>query len=331
MTRKKVANIAGYTAAAVTGVAGLALGYLYLRRPATAEPLPIKVPITAERIARGRRIYLLADCDGCHSPRDFTRFAGPALPGMTASGQQFPDSMGLPGRVVAPNITPDRETGIGAWTDGEKIRAIREGIGRDGRALFPFMGYPRYATMSDEDVQSLVAYLNSLPPVRRALPRTRLNFPVNLLIKSAPKPVGRVPKPDRADRVRYGEYLVNLGGCAECHTKEQRAAYAGGAEFNFPMARVVSANISPDRDTGIGRWTESYFVERFYVYKEYAEKASPKVGPNAFTLMPWLSLAQLPPDDLRAMYAFLKRQPAIHNAVVIHPANSATQTTAAIE
>ena len=70
-----------------------------------------------------------------------------------------------------PNITPDRETGIGTWTDGEKIRAIREGIHKDGSALFPMMPYAEYRNMSDDDVQSLVAYLNSLPPVRHESPR----------------------------------------------------------------------------------------------------------------------------------------------------------------
>ena len=80
----------------------------------------------------------------------------------------MPPEAGLPGRVAARNITPDKETGIGNWTDGEKIRAIREGIGRDGHALFPMMPYESFRHMSDEDVYSLVAYLNSLPPVKCA-------------------------------------------------------------------------------------------------------------------------------------------------------------------
>ena len=74
--------------------------------------------------------------------------------------------MGPPGIVAPTNITLDKETGIGNWTDGEKIRAIREGISRDGTALFPMMGYERFRYMSDEDVHSLVAYLNTLTPVR---------------------------------------------------------------------------------------------------------------------------------------------------------------------
>jgi len=89
----------------------------------------------------------------------------------------------MPGMVVAANITPDRETGIGGWTDGEKIRAIREGVDRDGRVLFPMMPYGNYRLMSDEDVYAVVAYINSLPAVRNPLPATAIKFPVSLLIK----------------------------------------------------------------------------------------------------------------------------------------------------
>src|SRR6185503_21299802 len=97
-------------------------------------------------------------------------------------GFVFPQEVGLQGTIVESNITPDRETGIGAWTDGEKIRAIREGIGRDGRVIFPLMPYQNYRLMSDEDLYALVAYLNSLPAVRNPLPATRVNFPESLRI-----------------------------------------------------------------------------------------------------------------------------------------------------
>jgi len=84
---------------------------------------------------------------------------------------------GLPGTVTAPNVTPDYESGIGGWTDGEKIRAIREGIDKHGRALFPMMPYKSYASMSDEDVESLVAYLNTLPPMKNPSCPRKYGFP----------------------------------------------------------------------------------------------------------------------------------------------------------
>jgi mono/diheme cytochrome c family protein len=233
---------------------------------------------------------------------------------------------GLPGTVVAPNITPDPETGIGTWTDGEKIRAIREGVDRDGRALFPMMPYPEYRNMSDEDVEAVVAYLNSLPPVKNPLPKTQLAFPVNLLIKGVPQPAGSVPPPDRADKLKHGEYLVTIGGCADCHTPMEKGqpvpgkVLAGGQVFAATIGTVVTANITPDIETGIGKWSEEFFLKKFYDYKEYAVNGPPKAaGPDAFTLMPWLGLCQLPPEDLGAIYAYLRTIKPIHNPVETHP------------
>jgi hypothetical protein len=115
------------------------LAYLYLRKPAQAPPSTVKVAMTPERIARGKYLFEnVSDCDGCHSQRDFTRFDGPVVPTGRGRGSNLSELIpALPGTVVASNITPDIETGIGGWSDGEKIRAIREGISRDGRALSP--------------------------------------------------------------------------------------------------------------------------------------------------------------------------------------------------
>jgi hypothetical protein len=237
----------------------------------------------------------------------------------------FPPEMGLPGTIVASNITTDKETGLGAWTDGEKVRAIRDGISRDGRALFPLMPYESYRHMSDEDVFSLVAYLNTLPPVRNPLPGSQVNLPVSLLMKSAPRPAQSVPEPDCGNLLRYGEYLATVGLCADCHTQRENGSpkpgmrLAGGEPFHFGSATVVSSNITPDHETGIGRWSEPFFLNRFYAYKDYAEKGAPQAGPQSFTLMPWLSLAQLPPDDLKAIYAYLRMQPPVYNPVLTHP------------
>jgi mono/diheme cytochrome c family protein len=320
-------KILGTIVLAVVVIAGGGLAYLFLRKPAMAPPSSVKVETTPARLARGKYLFEnLCDCDGCHSMRDFSRFGGPVIAGGKGMGSVFPAELGLPGTVVAPNITPDVETGIGAWTDGEKIRAIREGITRDGRGLFPMMPYPGYRHMSDEDVYSLVAYLNSLAPIRNPLPQTSIKFPVFLFIKGVPQPVSAVvPPPDLSNKVKYGEYLVTLAGCAECHTpfKSGRPVeamrFGGGREFHMPAGLVISANISSDSKTGIGTWTEKKFVDKFYEYQEYAENGSPKTGPEGFTLMPWLGFSQLPPGDLGAIFAYLQSQPAVSNAVETHP------------
>jgi mono/diheme cytochrome c family protein len=309
--------------------AGAALAFLHLHQPAQVAASSIRVPMTPQRIARGKYIFEnLADCGGCHSQRDFTRVGAPIVPSVQGRGTLLSDFLhGLPGTVVAPNITNDPETGLGKWTDGEKIRAIRDGVDNTGRALFPMMPYLGYRKMSDEDVQSVVAYMNSLPPVKNPLPRTRLDFPVGLFIKFVPQPAGAVPQPDRANKVKYGEYLVGLGGCGDCHTPIEKGqpvaakTLAGGRVFASTSGTVVSANITPDMATGIGKWSEEYFRKKIYDYREYAAQGPPPLaGPQAFTLMPWLGLSQLQPEDLGAIYAFLRTVKPVHNPVETHPA-----------
>jgi mono/diheme cytochrome c family protein len=312
----------------IIGVPAAGLAYLYLRKPAQAPASSIKVAMTPERIARGKDLFQnISDCDGCHSERDFTRVNGPVVESGRGRGNVMSSLLkGMPGTVVAPNLTPDPETGIGNWTDGEKIRAIREGVDRDGRALFPMMPYTNYGKMSDEDVESLVAYMNTLAPVKNPLPKTQLAFPVNLFIKGVPQPAGSVPPHDRSDKVKHGEYLVTIGDCQGCHTPMEKGqpvpgkVLAGGEVFATSIGTVVSANITPDTETGIGKWSEEYFLKKFYDYKEYAAGGAPKIsGPEAFTLMPWLKLSQLLPEDLGAIYAYLRTVKPVHNAVETHP------------
>jgi hypothetical protein len=309
-----------------------AMGYFFLRTPDMAPPSPIRVEMTEARITRGKYLFEnVCDCDGCHSERDFSRFGGPVVPSGRGKGFTFPPEFGLPGTVTASNITPDIETGIGYWTDGEKIRAIREGVDRDGRALFSLMPYPYYRHMSDEDVQSLVAFMNTLQPVKSRWPKTSLNFPVNFLVKGEPQPVRSVPPADRGNKLMYGEYLARMAGCVICHTPAEKGdlirskRFAGGQVFRLPFASVVSSNITPDPETGIGKWTEQQFLDKFYQYRPYVEKGPPRVGPENFTLMPWLGLSQLPSEDLSAVFSYLKSQPAIYNSVEKHPEMTKTE------
>jgi len=285
-----------------------------------AEPLTIKVDMSPEKVARGRYLFALVICDGFHSERDLTRFGGPVVDGGRGKGLVSP-SAGLPGRIVQANITPDRETGIGAWTDGEKIRAIREGIGRDGRVLFPMMPYVEYRRMSDSEVQALVAYLNTLAPVRNQLPKTEIMFPVSMFIKGVPQPVGSVPDQDRGKPEVWGGYLATVGGCMFCHTPATRGQpdlakqFAGGHKFEVNGMLSVSANITPHTGTGIGDWDFDRFVKRFREYRKYADEGSPKVGPEKFTVMPWLNLSKLTDEDLAALYAFLRTLTPVDNKV----------------
>lgn len=315
--------------AAVTGGAG---AYVALATPKSRPAAAVRVQATPERIERGRYLFHhLADCAGCHSPRDPAKFAMMPDPARTGAGFVFPEELGFPGRVVAPNITPDEETGVGGWTDGEKIRAIREGVSRDGRALFSFMPFQEFAKLSDEDIYSLVAYLNSLPPLRNPLPRTSLNFPVNLLNRFEPAPLLSPPQPPAAqDRIRYGELLASMA-CRECHSQLRRGKplpgmeFAGGHEFAVGRFVARSANLTPDEETGIGKWTEEQFVRKFRDYGNLSYATAPRAVQANFTVMPWFGFAHMKDEDLRAIYAYLRTLKPVYNPVVKHP-QLATQT-----
>jgi mono/diheme cytochrome c family protein len=316
--------------AVVIAVSAAGLAYLYFRSPAMQPASSIRVSMAPERIARGKMIFEhLSDCGGCHSGHDLTRIGLPVDPAKRGTGQVLSDLItGLPGVVVAANLTPDPETGLGAWTDGEKIRAIREGVDRNGRTLFPMMPYTGYRSMSDEDVESLVAYMDSLPRVKNPLPPTKIRFPVNLFVKFVPKPAGKVASPDRTDKLKYGEYLVDaVSGCGGCHTPAEKGQpvpgkeFAGGQVFEAHALGIVrTANITPDSETGIGKWSEDFFVKKFGEYREYALNGPPKTsGRDQFTVMPWLSFSQIPEEDLRAIYTYLRTLKPVYNSVEIHP------------
>src|SRR3989441_6608255 len=143
---------------------------------------------TNARLERGRYLVdSVMGCLGCHSPTDIRKPGAPPAASMLGAGARWADA-GLPW-VVVPNITPDKETGAGNWTDDMLARAIREGIGHDDRTLFPLMPYKNYREMPDEDLASVVVYLRSLAPVKNPLPKTEIIFPVKYLIRNAPEPV----------------------------------------------------------------------------------------------------------------------------------------------
>src|SRR5262249_36374168 len=162
------------------------------------------------------------------------------------------------------------------------------------RTLFPVMPYSSYRRMSDEDVQALVAYMNTLPPVRNSMPRSRVNFLVANYVKGWPRPAGQVPDPDQANPIRYGEYLVSMASCVSSISPRRLgrprggSLFAGGRIFDTASGRVRSPNITPDPETGIGKWSEQDFLKRFQLYSRFAENGSPRLQREGPSPMPWL-------------------------------------------
>lgn len=248
------------------------------------------------RLARGRYLVRgLLGCETCHTPRDWSQHGAPPLPGKDLAGQQF-ELPGFPGHPVAPNITPDPETGAGKWTDDQIARAIREGIKHDDTTLFPLMPYMLYRDMSDEDLASVVVYLRSVPAVHNSLPPTQVNFPVNLLVRGVPKPVTQpVSGPNPADPLARGKYLVSLG-CG-CHDAVEKLPYAGGQRFVGPWGDATSPNITPD-PSGISYYTEATFLTALRTGYVGARELK--------SIMPFSEFQYLSDDDLKAIFAYLK-------------------------
>jgi len=284
-------------------VISLTIGWRPFIGPRTRPLTARKFDATPQRLERGRYVAELSGCGGCHSQHDWNTHGAPVIPGAEESGQwlNMPD---LPGHIVAPNLTPDPQTGAGMWTDDQLARAIREGIGHDGRALFPMMPYQGFRQMSDEDLASIVVYLRSLPPVRSQLSKTEIIFPVKYLIRTVPEPVTTpVASPDPSDRVKYGQYLVTIGGCGDCHTPQERGQpvagfeFAGGWLMRGPWGEVTTANITPD-PSGIRYYDEALFIQVLRTGYVKARKL------NSF--MPFGSYKNLTDDDLKAIFAYLR-------------------------
>lgn len=270
-------------------------------RPLTSQTFQA----TPQRLERGRYLFTaVAGCAGCHSEHDPNRDGAPIITGMEGAGEVMPVPE-LPGRVVASNITPDPQTGSGNWSDDQLARAIREGIGNNGRTLFPMMPYEHFKKMSDEDLASVIVYIRSMPPIHHELPKTEIIFPVKYLIRSAPEPVtSAVSAPDRADGLQWGAYLVNLANCDFCHTPQKRGQpsvtgmqFSGGWPMKVWGLSAATANITPDA-SGIGYYDEALFIQALRTGYVRARKLS--------SIMPYAEFKNMTDDDLKAMFAYLR-------------------------
>lgn len=320
--------LGGILLVVVVVVAAL-LGWLLVRKPAQRPAAAEKIDPTSERLARGK--YLVEHvtaCLGCHSEHLWDRYGVPIKPGTEGrGGLTFDEKVGFPGVVSAQNITPDPETGLGKWSDGEIMRAIREGIDRNGEGLFPMMPYEHYRRLSDEDARSIVVYLRTLKPLENQVPPKKLNFPVNIFIKFAPKPLeGPVADLNPADTRARGEYLTRIAGCYECHTpKDERKqalpdkAFAGGFEMTGPWGRNFTSNITPHPDTYMAKATKEEFIGRFRSFAGFNADTAPPALPGRNTIMPWIEFSGMSDEDLGAIYDYLKSVKPIENKVNAFP------------
>ena len=297
-------------------VAAVLVGVLAAALPAVVGIRPIIGPKvrpltdrhfepTPARLERGRYLVTSAEtpCMLCHSPLDPSGGELKVKDGMVLAGRNWePDGTPF---VTAPNLTPDPETGIGTWTDDQLARAIREGIGHDGRTLFPIMPYEKYRYMSDEDLASIIVYLRSLKPIRNPLPKSAVPFPLNRLINGVPEPIDGPVTPDLSTPEKRGKYIATLAVCADCHTPmDDKGARVPGMEFGGGQTMeyagwqsAASANLTPSAN-GIPYYTEDLFIEAFRTGKVRSRHLN--------GMMPTRYFRNMTDQDLKDVFAFLK-------------------------
>ncbi len=246
-------------------------------------------------VERGRYLVeSIAGCGNCHSLQD----ANGPVPGRELAGG--PPMKEPVFEVYPSNITPDPETGIGAWTDAEIVRAIREGVDREGRVMGPPMPFWLYRGIADDDVNAMVAYLRTVKPVKNKVPDSVYHMP---LPPAWGPPVSGVAAPPRSDKVAYGAYLAGpVGHCVECHTPMEKGQLvterigAGTREFNGPWGTSVSRNITP---AALGDWTDA----------EIKRAVTAGVSRDGTRLLPPMGFgfyAKISPEDLDALVAWMR-------------------------
>jgi len=318
---KKVLRFTAYVVVILVLIIIAGISYVTLALPNVGEPEAIKVAVTPQRVERGK--YLannISLCMDCHSVRDWSKFAGPMKEGsLGAGGEKFDANVGFPGDVIVPNITPYH---LNNWTDGELFRAITAGVKKDGSAIFPLMPWESYSKMSREDVYSIIAYLRTIASKKADYPQRKLDFPLNILVHTMPKKPTLGITPNEHDTLKYGEYLVTIAACKDCHSQVNQGKiiagleYAGGRDFIVPGAGVVrSANITADNTTGLGNWTKEQFVSRFKQYADTSKRVNVKPG-EFQSIMPWYRYADMKTGDLEAIYTYIKTIKPVKNKVV---------------
>lgn len=265
----------------------------------------------ADQVA-GEYLFRAAGCEACHTDSEH---GGARL----AGGRRLATPLGV---FYSPNITPDPGTGIGRWREVDFRRALREGRGPDGRHYYPSFPYAAYTQLSDADIGALWAYLKAVPPVRQvnrphALP-WYLGFRPALAVWRALyfRPGAMPPDAVRDAAWNRGAYLVRAAGhCGECHTPRNRL---GGFRIGLYLAGDKAGaegglvpNITPDKATGIGRWSRGELVD-------YLKTGMRPDGDAAGGLMAEVidnGLRHLSQQDIEAMASYLQSVPPVAHAV----------------
>ena len=298
-------------------------------------PADISVEITPQRVALGKKLAEgIMACGSCHTTGSFE--GDPRQDMYLAGDVEYSE---FEGKIAVPNITPDRETGIGAWTDGELIRAITKGLSRDNRILLPSMPWANFgAALTDEEAQALVAYLRTVPePIRHEVEATDLTMIASFFISTgmaynmyAKDPFYTDYEPNLETAEGRGKRLAYLGACVDCHVyapkfEPQFGSLAGGIIVDVPgIPAIFCSNLSPDIETGIGGFSD----EQLYNAIKYGMRLRPLPDTE---MVRWPMMARIPnhtsltDDEISDLTAYLRAQPALRNDVLEMEAKEAAK------
>ena len=268
---------------------------------------PTGVPASlrnASLVTRGEYLSRAADCEACHTIKGGARFAG---------GLAFK----LPfGTLYAPNITPDRETGIGSWSDADFLNAVHKGVTPDGTRLYPAFPYASYTLMTDQDALAIKAFLFTMPAAHAPTPPNTFAFPYNqrwlMTFWSAFfNPDKRfAPNPGRSPQWNRGAYLAEaMAHCGECHTPRNLAqALNNRRKFAGAVAAGWKAyDITPDKSSGIGGWSDETLAA--FLATGHAPGYGTASGPMGEAVDK--SLMHLVPEDIQALVTYLRTIPPV--------------------
>ncbi|WP_375408792.1 c-type cytochrome [uncultured Methylobacterium sp.] len=272
---------------------------------AAGIPIALAQGSDADLVKRGEYLVTTGDCVACHTAPGGKPFAGNYV-------------LNTPiGKIRTPNLTPDKETGLGNWSEDEFARALHEGIGKDGSYLYPAFPFAWYTKVTREDVKAIFAYLRSLEPVNEARKASEIPFPFNIrtaLItwRTAFFTAGEFkPDPNASAEVNRGAYLVEgLGHCGMCHNENKIVGNSGmaGKLGGGVIDGWYAPNITPDDHQGIGGWSDDQVVTYLKTGAAPGNQPGVAAGPMRQTIEE--SLSRMTDADLRAMVAYLRTQKA---------------------
>src|SRR5262245_47020981 len=258
----------------------------------------------SDPLARGKYLSEAADCEACHPTEHGER---------CACGRPFDTDFGT---IYSPNITPDKETGIGDWTDADFIKAVHEGVAKNGTRLYPAFPYAAYTYMPEEDVLAIKQYLFAQPAVKNKAPENTLRFPFNqrglmAIWGMLYNPKERFqPVVEKSASWNRGAYLVeSLGHCGDCHTpRTMLQALDNRKKFSGGMAEGWRAyNLSSDKESGIGTWSAEEMET--YLKTGHSQNKGSAFGPMAQAVH--LSFQKLTATDVSAIVEYVRSVPPV--------------------